>query len=136
MSIAVETRTDLAAFAGRVKQWGLELGFQQIGIANVDLHDAEAHLLDWLRLGRHGEMQYMAAHGVRRSRPEELRPGTVRVISARMDYFPPAADAHAVLDDPDAGYVSRYALGRDYHKVLRARLRRLAARIEAEVGPI
>jgi epoxyqueuosine reductase len=133
---AAESDTDLASLAQHIKKWGEALGFQQIGITDVELGKAEAHLLDWLQLGRHGEMNYMAAHGVRRSRPAELRPGTVRVISARMNYFPAASDAQAVLDDPTAGYVSRYALGRDYHKVLRARLQRLAARIEAEVGPI
>ncbi|MFL6647769.1 MAG: QueG-associated DUF1730 domain-containing protein, partial [Sulfurifustaceae bacterium] len=122
---------DLPQLAEHIKQWGRELGFQQLGIAATTLDDAEAHLLNWLRLERHGEMHYMAAHGTRRSRPADLVPGTVRVISARLDYFAPAADAEAVLADPNCGYVSRYALGRDYHKVLRGRLRRLAQRIEA-----
>ncbi|MFL6650034.1 MAG: tRNA epoxyqueuosine(34) reductase QueG [Sulfurifustaceae bacterium] len=126
---------DLPQLAEHIKQWGRELGFQQLGIAATTLDDAEAHLLNWLRLERHGEMHYMAAHGTRRSRPADLVPGTVRVISARLDYFAPAADAEAVLADPNCGYVSRYALGRDYHKVLRGRLRRLAQRIEAAIGP-
>ncbi|NTV88477.1 MAG: tRNA epoxyqueuosine(34) reductase QueG, partial [Burkholderiaceae bacterium] len=100
-----------------------------------ELGAAEAGLLAWLDQGFHGEMDYMAAHGVKRSRPAELVPGTVRIISARLDYFPPAsADPHAVLADADTAYVSRYALGRDYHKVLRNRLQRLAERISAEIG--
>jgi len=116
--------------------WGRELGFGALGIAHIDLPDDEAWLKRWLALGRHGEMNWMARHGTRRSRPAELIPGTVTVISARMDYFPPAAEsAEAVLADCRLGYVSRYALGRDYHKVLRQRLQRLADRIAAAVGP-
>ena len=126
----------LAELAAAIKTWGRELGFQQVGIADVDLDEAEARLLDWLAAGFHGAMSYMARHGVKRSRPAELVPGTVRVISARMDYLPPgAADPWSVLNRPDLGYVSRYALGRDYHKVLRQRLQRLAERIVAAIGP-
>ena len=106
-----------------------------MGIADGDLAAAEAGLEAWLAQGFHGEMDYMAAHGTKRSRPAELVPGTLRVISVRLDYFPPAAaDAHAVLGDADAAYVSRYALGRDYHKVLRNRLQALAERITAAAG--
>jgi epoxyqueuosine reductase len=124
--------TDLKRLAADIKQWGRKLGFQQIGITDTDLTQAEGHLLDWLRHGRQGEMQYMQAHGTRRSRPAELLPGTVRVISARMDYLSPeVADSDEVLNDPTRAFLSRYALGRDYHKVLRARLRRLADRIAA-----
>jgi epoxyqueuosine reductase len=131
-----EARTpDLVELARRVKTWGQELGFQQVGIADTDLSAAETQLLDWLAQGRHGEMAYMANHGTRRSRPAELVPGTLRVISVRLDYWPEAAaDAEAMLQRPDAGYVARYALGRDYHKVLRQRLQKLADRIEANVG--
>jgi epoxyqueuosine reductase len=122
--------------ASHIKVWGRGLGFQQIGIAATDLADDETHLLNWLNAGRHGEMDYMARHGVKRSRPAELQAGTLRVISARMDYDPPQArDAWDVLEDPMLGYVSRYALGRDYHKLLRARLQKLADRIAAEIGP-
>src|SRR5690606_8183316 len=97
----------------------------------------EARLLAWLREGMHGEMAYMARHGTRRSRPGELEPGTVRVICARMDYWPDGADdAWEVLGDPHRGYISRYALGRDYHKVLRGRLRRLAERLASAAGPL
>ena len=129
-------QTDHAELATRIKQWGAELGFQQVGISATELGSDEAHLLAWLAANRHGEMGYMQRHGTRRSRPADLRPGTLRVISARMNYDPPRArDAWDVLDDATLGYVSRYALGRDYHKVLRARLQKLAERIEDEIGP-
>lgn len=128
--------TELAALSARIKQWGRELGFQQTGVAAVDLGEHETHLLNWLAAGYHGEMDYMARHGARRSRPAELLPGTLRVISARMDYLPPAGAApETVLVDPTLAYVSRYALGRDYHKLLRRRLQRLAERIGAVIGP-
>ncbi len=127
---------DLNHLAGDIKHWGRELGFQQIGVSDRDLSEAEARLLQWLAAGHHGEMGYMAAHGTRRSRPDALMPETVRVICARMDYDPvDAAGAQAVLDDPSLGFISRYALGRDYHKVVRKRLDRLAARIEHAIGP-
>jgi len=125
---------DLAALAAQVKDWGRELGFQQVGIAGIALPEDERRLLDWLAAGRHGEMRYMARHGMRRARPAELVPGTLRVIAARMDYWPGGAEAEAVLADPGIGYVSRYAVGRDYHKVLRTRLARLAARLARAVG--
>jgi epoxyqueuosine reductase len=118
-----------------IARWGRELGFQEIGIADTELSEAEEHLHRWLAAGRHGDMEYMARHGAARSRPGELVAGTLRVISARMNYQPEGADASAVLADPERAYVARYALGRDYHKVLRARLARLVERIEGEVGP-
>jgi epoxyqueuosine reductase len=109
-------------------------GFAQVGVAGVDIPEDEAWLQRWLAAGHHGQMHYMARHGTRRSRPAELQPGTLRVISARMDYWPAdAADADAVLADPRLGYVSRYALGRDYHKVMRHALARLARDIAARV---
>ena len=127
---------DYNGLVARIVDWGRELGFGAIGIADTDLAAEEAQLLNWLDQGRHGEMDYMARHGVRRARPADLVPGTLRVITARLDYWPgDARDAEAVLGDPLRGYVSRYALGRDYHKVLRERLAKLARRIEAEVGP-
>jgi epoxyqueuosine reductase len=125
---------NLAALAAQVKDWGRELGFQKIGIAAVDLPDDERRLMTWLNAGRQGEMEYMARHGAKRARPAELVPGTLRVISARMDYWPAAADPAAVLADPALGYVSRYALGRDYHKLIRPRLARLADRLAASAG--
>jgi epoxyqueuosine reductase len=135
MHSARDVVPDFVRLASYIKEWGRELGFQQIGIADTDLTAAEAHLLNWLDQGRHGEMGYMAQHGLRRSRPSELQPGTVRVISGRIDYLPSASDPQSVLDDPSLGYVSRYALGRDYHKHVRGRLQKLAARIEREIGP-
>ena len=122
--------------AAAIKTWGTEIGFQQVGITGIDLAEDEHHLLDWLDRGMHGEMAYMERHGSKRSRPERLRPGTLRVISARMDYLPAkATPAQSVLDDKEIAYVSRYALGRDYHKVMRARLKKLARRVEAAIGP-
>lgn len=127
--MSAEPHTDLVA---SIRRWGLELGFQQIGIAGVAIAADEDRLMHWLELGRHGTMEYMPRHGRTRARPQELVPGTVRIISARMDYLPPdARDAEEVLADPQLGYVSRYALGRDYHKVMRRRLADLAERISA-----
>jgi len=127
---------DWTALAERIAQWGRALGFDAIGIGGVDLSEEEARLLDWLDKGRHGEMDYMARHGTLRARPAELVPGTVRVISARLNYWPAQArDARDVLADGSLGYVARYATGRDYHKVLRARLGELAQRIAGDVGP-
>jgi epoxyqueuosine reductase len=133
----VEMRTpDFTALARDIKRWGQELGFQQVGIADCELGAAEERLRAWLARGWHGDMDYMAAHGAKRSRPGELVPGTVRVISVRMNYQPAStARAESVLEDPAAAYVSRYALGRDYHKVMRRRLQRLADRITEAVGP-
>lgn len=122
----------LAQLVSWIRSWGRELGFQQIGIAHVDIDADEERLMRWLEQGRHGAMDYMHRHGRKRARPQELVPGTLRVISARMDYMPPdARDADEVLHDPQLGYVSRYALGRDYHKVLRGRLADLAEKIQS-----
>ena len=127
---------DHQSLATDIKIWGSELGFDQLGIASTELDQDEVHLLNWLGEGRHGEMRYMRRHGSRRSRPAELVPGTIRIISARMDYWPESSiDPFALLEDPTRAYISRYALGRDYHKVLRSRLRSLASRIEDRVGP-
>ncbi|HQW75986.1 MAG: tRNA epoxyqueuosine(34) reductase QueG [Dokdonella sp.] len=127
---------DYTRLTSDLQQWAAELGFQQLGVAGVELADDERHLLNWLDAGRHGEMDYMARHGSKRSRPDELLPGTLRVISVRMDYLPEGArDGWDVLADPDSAYVARYALGRDYHKLMRNRLQKLAERIAAEVGP-
>jgi len=127
--------TDFAALARDIKRWGAELGFQQVGIADCDMSEAETRLLEWLDKGFHGEMEYMERHGVKRARPAELVPGTVRVIAARMNYTPPdARDTREVMEDGAKAFISRYTLGRDYHKVLRGRLHKLAERINAEVG--
>ena len=133
--IGIMHDVDLSRLATDIQQWGRALGFADVGIADCDLSAAEAGLMDWLAKGFHGEMDYMAAHGVKRSRPAELVPGTLRIITVRLDYFPPdAADPHAVMADAGAAYISRYALGRDYHKVLRARLQTLAERIVSAAG--
>jgi len=125
----------MQALARKIKDWGQSLGFQQVGIAEIHLPEHERHLDDWLRDGLHGEMDYMSRHGYRRSRPDELVPGTLRVISVRMDYLPPESTSiQAVLNKPEKAYISRYALGRDYHKVLRKRLQKLAGYIEQAVG--
>jgi epoxyqueuosine reductase len=122
----------LAQLAGSIREWGRELGFQQVGIADVEVAADEERLMRWLDQGRHGAMEYMQRHGRRRARPQEVIPGTLRVIAARMDYLPPRArDAEEVLADAGRAYVSRYALGRDYHKVLRGRLAQLAEKIRA-----
>ncbi|MCQ8129270.1 tRNA epoxyqueuosine(34) reductase QueG [Methylomonas rivi] len=126
---------DFQQLALQIKAWGAELGFQQIGISDTDLSAAEDYLRQWLTENRHGEMQYMAAHGLKRSRPALLQAGTRSIISARMDYLPEnPAHSHALLDNPAAAFVSRYALGRDYHKLLRNRLQKLADKIAAEIG--
>ena len=127
---------DFLQLASDIKQWGRELGLQKVGITDTELSEAEHHLIQWLNNGYQGDMHYMQKHGVKRSRPAELEPGTIRIISARMDYLPhPAADPYAVLHDDRLAFVSRYALGRDYHKLLRKRLQQLARRIEDTVGP-
>jgi epoxyqueuosine reductase len=137
---------DWGELLARIRAWGRELGFQALGVSDTELSEAEAGLARWLEAGFHGELDYMARHGQKRSRPELLHPGTLRVISARMNYLAGARDTEggaavspaspqAVLADPARAYVSRYALGRDYHKVLRGRLQDLAERIAAEVGP-
>ncbi|OOZ41078.1 tRNA epoxyqueuosine(34) reductase QueG [Solemya pervernicosa gill symbiont] len=127
---------ELAQLAASIANWATELGFDQIGISDTDLHVAEIHLQQWLKAGEHGEMSYMAAHGLKRSRPELLHPGTLRVITARLDYWPEQGMQSAIdlLEQGEQAYISRYALGRDYHKLMRKRLQQLAKRIEAAIG--
>jgi epoxyqueuosine reductase len=130
-----------AQFVSLIQAWARELGFSQIGISNVDLSSAEPGLQDWLARGFHGEMHYMASHGLRRARPAELVPGTVSVITARMDYLPAntlqdwQAVEFARLQRPREAVISLYARGRDYHKVLRGRLQKLSERMAAHMGP-
>jgi epoxyqueuosine reductase len=132
-------------FISQIQMWGRELGFSQIGVAGVDLSDAEAGLSAWLAAGFHGDMHYMAAHGLKRARPAELIPGTVSVITARMNYLPRAnaadssdwqAQELARLERPGEAIISVYARGRDYHKVMRARLKKLGERIAENVGQL
>ncbi len=130
------TPADMSALAAQIRAWGRELGFAEVGIAQPDLPQDEGHLLRWLKAGRHGTMRWMGRHGKKRARPEQLVPGTVRVISVRMDYRPAHLEEDAaILANPRRAFIARYALGRDYHKLLRKRLQTLAERIEAEVGP-
>lgn len=127
---------DYARVARDMRTWAQGLGFAQLGISDIDLSQAEVHLLNWLARGHHGEMDYMARHGTRRSRPTDLVPGTIRIISVSMNYWPAdAANAESILRDSERAYLSRYALGRDYHKILRRRLQQLADRIQSAVGP-
>jgi epoxyqueuosine reductase len=141
MHQARETVIDGAALLAKLNGWARSLGFSQIGVADVDLASAEPGLMAWLERGFHGQMHYMAAHGLKRARPAELVPGTVRVITARMDYLPHTAPAgwqqieFDRLARPRDATVSLYARGRDYHKVLRARLQKLADRLAQEIGP-
>jgi epoxyqueuosine reductase len=129
------TQHDVSQLASRIKVWGLELGFQQVGITDTQLDSHEKLLKKWLEKDFHGSMEYMERHGNRRSRPAELVPGTLRVISARMDYMTSEArPARELMEAPEKALISRYAMGRDYHKVLRKRLQKLASRIEEEVG--
>ena len=126
--MSVTSTVDAAALRQELESEARALGFSALGVAGLDLGEDERRLGQWLAAGRHGEMHYMAQHGTKRSRPAELIPWTLRVITLRMDYWPAAArPAEAVLADAAAAYVSRYALGRDYHKVMRAGLKRLAA---------
>jgi len=130
-----DSRADYAPLVLDIKRWGSELGFQQVGIADCELGEAETRLLEWVGKGYHGEMEYLERHGTKRSRPAELIPGTLRVIAARMNYTPPnARDTAEVLADGSRAFISRYALGRDYHKLMRRRMQLLADRIGEEVG--
>ena len=130
-----------AQLLSQIRAWALELGFSQIGVTGVDLSSSEEPLADWLAKGFHGDMAYMAAHGMKRARPAELVPGTVSVITARLDYLPASTSStwqtveFERLKRPEEAIVSLYARGRDYHKVIRSRLQKLCERIEAEVGP-
>ena len=126
---------DLSTLKDDIVQWGSALGFQQVGISDVNLGEAEERLGEWLQAKFHGNMDYMQRHGTKRSRPGELVEGTIRVISVRMDYLSQSQEeAIDQLDHASKSYISRYALGRDYHKVLRGRLRALARQMEARIG--
>ena len=127
--------TSLLKLALNIKQWGLQLGFAQVGISDIDLIEAEQHLNNWLARGFHGDMDYMQRHGDKRSRPALLQEGTVRIISVRLNYLPETRQAmQQKLDDNTSAYISRYALGRDYHKMMRQRLQQLINKIHEAVG--
>jgi epoxyqueuosine reductase len=126
---------ELQSLASDIKSWGKTLGFSAVGITDTDLSGSEAQYQKWIEKGFHGAMDYMAKHGNKRSQPSELVPGTIRVISVRMDYIPPETrDSESVLNDGASAFISRYAMGRDYHKVLRNRLQKLCDRIQEEIG--
>jgi len=131
----MQTPSSMTKLSAQIKQWGLEIGFNQIGITDTDLLHAESEHQAWIEKGFHGDMDYMAKHGTKRTRPAELVPNTLRVISARLDYLPPdAADSESVLNKPDKAFISRYALGRDYHKVMRNKLQKLCEKIQSELA--
>ena len=125
---------DLYKLVDDIKAWANALGFQQVGISDIDLSQHEAALQSWLDNQYHGDMAFMANHGMKRARPAELVPGTLRVISVRMDYLPPDASFAKHLNNPDIGYISRYALGRDYHKVLRSKLKKTGGKNSGRTG--
>ncbi|WP_417710117.1 tRNA epoxyqueuosine(34) reductase QueG [Pseudoalteromonas umbrosa] len=133
MNKAIST-INYTELAEKIKCWGKELGFAEVGITDINLSEHEKQLQRWLDLGYHGEMEYMAAHGMKRARPAELVPGTKSIVSVKMNYLPPDASFARALKNSTTAYISRYALGRDYHKVLRNRLKKLGQRIEQEVG--
>lgn len=126
--------TDGRSLLQEIRSWAKELGFSQLGVSDIDLAQHEDYLQRWLAAGYHGQMQWMGDHGTKRSRPEELIPGTCRVLSLRMDYLGDGADPMTVLEDPNKAYIARYTLGRDYHKLMRKRLAQLAKRIQQRLG--
>jgi len=126
---------DMQALASEIQSWAIELGFQQFGISDTDLSQAEEKLLNWLEQGYHGDMDWMQRHGHKRSRPADLVPGTISILSVRMDYWPEhSRGAWQTIEDSNKAYISRYALGRDYHKLMRQRLQKLADKIKTRVG--
>ncbi len=131
----LNTANTPADLLDKAQQWAQSLGFQQLGVSDIELADTELRLQQWLAAKFHGEMDYMARHGSKRSHPEQLVPGTVRVITVRMDYWPDqSAEPWSVINNDQQGFISRYALGRDYHKLVRKRLAKLAEKLQAEVA--
>ena len=116
----------------QIKDWGREIGFNQIGIADIDLNHTKDHYLEWIKQGFHGEMHYMVKHGSRRYQPDELVPNTIRIITARLNYLPHSHNSETILEDGQKAFISRYALGRDYHKVMRTKLKKLSEKIQKE----
>ena len=136
MSSPLSAPADPSQLARRVRALAREFGFQRCGISGIELAKDEAHLRDWLAKGLYGSMEWMARHGDKRTRPDELVPGTLRVISVGLDYGRnDSEEVWNTLAEGERAYVARYALGRDYHKLMRQRLQKLAERIQQEVGP-
>jgi epoxyqueuosine reductase len=135
---AQQTQTDLNGeeLAREIKAWGQELGFQQVGITDVNMAEHGERLQEWLKKNYHGEMAYMADHGDKRYRPEKLVPDTLRIITVRMDYMPPEIETLKILNSPQQAYISRYALGRDYHKLMRKRITQLGKKINAALSEL
>jgi len=134
-SPSISTNAQMRSLADDIKRWGKELGFDHVGISDIELTRHQHYLDKWIEQGRHGKMDYMHKHGSKRSHPEQLVEGTQRVISVRLDYAPADIDkAEQVLEQGSVAYISRYALGRDYHKVLRNKLKKLAQRINQDIG--
>ena len=134
MKYVSDVKPNYEQLAQQIKLWGQQLGFSEVGITDIDLTKHEAQLQRWLDAGFHGSMDYMAAHGMKRARPSELVPGTQRVISVKMNYLPPDSGFAKNLKNTEKAYISRYALGRDYHKLMRNRLKQLGKKIEQQVG--
>jgi len=135
MPYDLSNHNDTHALLANIKSWAQELGFADLGVSNIELSKAEQHLLAWLDRGFHGSMSYMQHHGTKRTRPAQLIPGTISILSLRMDYLPESQEkAIKVLQESDLAYVSRYALGRDYHKLIRQRLSKLAQKIQTNLG--
>ncbi|NVK37198.1 MAG: tRNA epoxyqueuosine(34) reductase QueG [Gammaproteobacteria bacterium] len=131
--MTTDSQMDFSQLAQDIKTWGQDLGFAQVGITDVDLTKHGERLNEWLAKGYHGEMAYMADHDDMRYRPEKLHPGTLRIITLRMDYMAPEVQTISVLNNPNQAYISRYALGRDYHKLMRKRITQLGKRIEQAI---
>ncbi len=131
----IEQSIDYQQLAKDIKQWGLELGFQEIAITDTNLANYEKKLFEWLAKGYHGDMEYMERYGTMRSRPEEFIAETKSIIMARIDYLPPTSNSEEILQDSNKAYISRYALGRDYHKLIRKRLTKLVDKITEVTGP-
>lgn len=134
MPAMTKTQIDYSHLAQQIKEWGKDLGFEQVGIADIDLTHYEKNFLTWLENQFHGEMHYMQAHGAKRYKPDELIPNTLRVISLRMNYLPADTKMIETLKNPKKAYLSRYALGRDYHKLIRKRLTQLSKKISVNIG--
>ncbi|MDE3207936.1 MAG: tRNA epoxyqueuosine(34) reductase QueG, partial [Pseudomonadota bacterium] len=134
MSPKTDKEIDRYQLTQDIRGWAADLGFSHIGITDTNLSHEEAGLISWLESGFHGDMDYMSKHGTMRARPTELVPGAITIISCRLNYWPDAKDAQGILNNPETAYISRYALGRDYHKVMRQKLNRFVKKIQGNIG--